>query len=112
MIRNKLNIIIGFALFSALTCQAERVPLWPEGKIPNFQPQQIAATTKEVRQPGFKREEHTMPYLEWFEEPTEKNGACMLLISGGGYNNCCDWRWIEKVAKRFTDLGYVCVSLI
>jgi len=53
MIRNKLNIIIGFALFSALTCQAERVPLWPEGKIPNFQPQQIAATTKEVRQPGF-----------------------------------------------------------
>ena len=87
------------------------MPLWPEGKIPNFQPQQIAATTKEVRQPGFKREEHTMPYLEWFDAPSEKNGACMLLISGGGYKNCCDWRWIEKVAKRFTDLGYVCVSL-
>jgi acetyl esterase/lipase len=111
MIRNKLTVIFGFALFSTLTCQAERVPLWPEGKIPNFQPQQIAATTKEVRQPGFKREEHTMPYLEWFDAPSEKNGACMLLISGGGYKNCCDWRWIEKVAKKFTDLGYVCVSL-
>ena len=111
MIRNKLTVIIGLALFISLTCHAERLPLWPEGKIPNFQPQQIAATTKEVRQPGFKREEYSMPYLEWFDAPSEKNGACMLLISGGGYKNCCDWRWIEKVAKRFTDLGYVCVSL-
>ena len=63
MTRNKLTVIFGFALFSILTCQAERVPLWPEGKIPNFQPQQIAATTKEVKQAGFKREEYTMPYL-------------------------------------------------
>ena len=52
-----------------------------------------------------------MPYLEWFDAPAEKNGACMLLISGGGYQNCCDWRWIDRVAKKFTDLGYVCVSL-
>ena len=52
-----------------------------------------------------------MPYIEWFDAPTEKNGACMLLISGGGYQNCCDWRWIDRVAKKFTDLGYVCVSL-
>ena len=111
MTRNKLTVIFCFALFSAFACQAERVPLWPEGKIPNFQPQQIAATTKEVRQPGFKREEYSMPYLEWFDAPSEKNGACMLLISGGGYKNCCDWRWIEKVAKKFIDLGYVCVSL-
>jgi acetyl esterase/lipase len=111
MIRKNLISIFGFALFSTLACHAERVPIWPGGKIPNFQSHQIAATTKEVRQPEFKREEHTMPYLEWFEEPTEKNGACMLLISGGGYNSCCDWRWIEKVAKKFTDLGYVCVSL-
>ena len=88
MTRNKLTVIFCFALFSAFACQAERVPLWPEGKIPNFQPQQIAATTKEVRQHGFKREEHTMPYLKWFDTPSEKNGACMLLISGGGYKNC------------------------
>jgi hypothetical protein len=37
---------------------------------PNFQPQQIAATTKEVKQAGFNREEHTMPYIEWFDAPT------------------------------------------
>jgi acetyl esterase/lipase len=35
----------------------------------------------------------------------------MLLISGGGYQNCCDGVWIDRVAQRFTELGFVCVSL-
>ena len=99
---------LGLALLAGAQ---DRLDLWPEGKIPDFQPQQIAATTQEVRTPGFKAAEHTMPHLDWFEAPAEKNGACMLLISGGGYNNCCDTWWIDKVAKKFTELGYVCVSL-
>ena len=111
MTLNKLTVIIGFALFSALTCQAERVPLWPEGKIPNFQPQQIAATKQETKAKGFKRGDHTMPYLEWFTQPQEKNGACILFLSGGGYNACVDGRWIDRLATKFTDLGYVCVNL-
>ena len=68
---------LGFAL---LVGAQDRLDLWPEGKTPDFQPQQIAATTQEVRTPGFKAEEHTMPHLDWFEAPAEKNGACMLLI--------------------------------
>jgi len=35
----------------------------------------------------------------------------MVLISGGGYENCCDKEWIDQAAKKFTDLGFVCVSL-
>ena len=35
----------------------------------------------------------------------------MLLITGGGYNACVDGLWIDRLAKRFTDLGYVCVNL-
>jgi dienelactone hydrolase len=35
----------------------------------------------------------------------------MLLISGGGYHNCCDGAWIDQVAEKFTDLGFVCVNL-
>ncbi|HRR34987.1 MAG TPA: alpha/beta hydrolase [Kiritimatiellia bacterium] len=89
----------------------ERVALWPDGQIPNFQPQQIAATTQEVKEPGFKPAEHTMPYLSWYEAPVAKNGACMLLISGGGYLNCCDGVWIDRVAEKLTGLGFVCVSL-
>jgi len=87
----KKTFIVGFCyLVAALACAGERVGLWPEGKIPDFQPQQIAATTREVNAPGFKAAEHAMPYLDWYEAPAEKNGGCMLLISGGGYQNCCD----------------------
>ena len=93
------------------TFAAERVALWPEGKIPDFQSHQIAATSAETEEPGFKASEHTMPYLDWYEAPTEKNGGCMLLISGGGYQGCVDGVWINRVAKMFTELGFVCVSL-
>ncbi len=89
----------------------ERVSLWPDGKIPNFQTHQIAATGKEVKMDGFKAEQNTMPHLNWYTPPTEKNGACMLLISGGGYHGCVDGKWIDHVAEKLTELGYVCVNL-
>lgn len=110
MVQNRL--ILSVCLLASVVASAgERVALWPEGKIPDFQAHQIAATTQEARAPGFKAAEHTMPHLDWYDAPTKKNGGCMLLISGGGYNNCCDGVWIDKVAKKFTDLGFVCVSL-
>ena len=107
----KRLVVACCVLMPVLAYAGERVPLWPEGKIPDFQPQQIAAALQEVRKPGFKAAEHTMPHLDWFDAPAEKNGACMLLISGGGYKNWCDGWWIDQVAKKFTELGYVCVSL-
>ena len=55
---------LGLALLAGAQ---DRLDLWPEGEIPDFQPQQIAATTQEVRTPGFKAAEHTMPHLDWFE---------------------------------------------
>jgi acetyl esterase/lipase len=106
------RLIVGcWMLVAALACAGERVALWPEGKIPDLQPHQIAATTQEAKAPDFKAADHVMPYLDWYEPPAEKNGACMLLISGGGYNCCCDGAWIDRVAKTFTELGFVCVSL-
>jgi acetyl esterase/lipase len=104
-------IVSLYLVVTALACAGERVGLWPEGKIPDFQPQQIAATTREVKAPGFKAAEHAMPHLDWYEAPAEKNGACMLLISGGGYQNCCDGVWIDRVAKKLTGLGFLCVNL-
>ena len=98
-------------LVTGMACAAERVALWPEGKIPDYQPQQIAATTQEAKAPGFNAGENAMPHLDWYEAPAEKNGGCMLLISGGGYQNCCDGVWIDRVAQKFTELGFVCVSL-
>jgi len=107
----KLLILCSWLLVAVQAFAGERVALWPEGKIPDFQTHQIAATTQEVKAPGFKTAEHTMPQLDWYEVPAEKNGGCMLLISGGGYQSCCDGMWIDRAAKRFTELGFVCVSL-
>jgi acetyl esterase/lipase len=108
----RTTLVLCFGLgVTVLASAGERAALWPEGKIPDFQPQQIAATTEEVKAPGFKAAEHVMPYLDWYEAPAAKNGACMLLISGGGYQSCCDGVWIDWVAKKFTELGFVCVSL-
>ena len=107
----KLFILCSCLLVAVLAFAGERVALWPEGKIPDFQTQQIAATTQEVKAPGFKTAEHAMPHLDWYEAPAEKNGGCMLLISGGGYQSCCDGMWIDRAAKKFTGLGFVCVSL-
>lgn len=96
---------------AVLAFGGERVALWPEGKIPDFQAQQIAATTQEMKAPGFKAAEHAMPYLDWYDAPATKNGGCMLLISGGGYQGCVDGAWIDRAAKMFSELGFVCASL-
>ncbi len=87
-----------------------RTALWPEGKIPNYQPKQIAATGQEVKAEGFKAAENRMPHLDWYEPPARKNGGCMILVPGGGYQRC-GGDWIDAVAKRFIEEGFVCVRL-
>ncbi len=111
MSRRVMGLIAVFAV--ATVFAGERVPLWPEGKMPDAQPHQIAAMLDEARQPDFKPEEHRMPYVEWFDAPT--NGpakGCVILISGGGYQNCCDVGYIRMWRDRFTGLGFQCVNLV
>ena len=104
-------------LFAALVCSvfaavaAERTPLWPEGKIPGFDPKQIAAPSEEVQAPGFDRAAHAMPYLEWSEKPSNPNGACVILISGGGYGCTCDGPAFKPLEKLLLENGIVCVWL-
>ena len=99
----------------------ERQALWPEGRIPDFQEHQIGAMTDEThvgspwkgpKNAAFKPEEHRMPYIEWFEKPANPNGACMILVSGGSYQNCCDVNLIKKWRDCFTALGYQTVNLV
>ena len=91
----------------------ERQPLWPGiDKMPDFQPHQIAAMTDVSKAPGFNPDEHRMPYIEWYEKPSNPNGACMILISGGGYYNCCDVDLVEKWHKELTALGVQCVNFV
>ena len=102
----------------------QREPVWPSfEKIPNFQEHQIGAMTDEVYigslwaqqpklNPDFKPDDHRMPYLEWFEKPANPNGCCMILVSGGSYQNCCDLGLIKIWREQFTKLGYQTVNFV
>lgn len=124
-VKQSLSVVfclLSFSLFATAEWRhGERIPLWPDGKIPDFQEHQVGAMTDETWKPGgkwneknpdFKPEEHRMPYLEWFEKPAEPNGACMILVSGGSYSCCCDVGLIKTWRDRFTALGYQTVNLV
>ena len=107
---NKLPLSFAFCLLSSLLL-AETQPLWPEGRIPDFQEHQIAAPSQEAGKPGFDRAAHRMPYLDWSEKPANPNGACVILISGGGYNSTCDGPAFKQLEKALLDNGVTCVWL-
>lgn len=90
-----------------------RESIWPDGKIPNLQTHQIAGMTDEVKDADFLvSPRRQMPYLEWFEAPAHPNGACMILISGGGYQVCCDVGLVKIWKETFSKLGYQTVNLV
>lgn len=90
----------------------DRQPLWPVDKMPESQPNQIAAPSQEAAQPGFDRATHRMPYLEWSEAPKDKKtDACMILISGGGYGCTCDGPAFKALERKLLDNGITCVWL-
>ena len=99
------------ALSFALSAQ-ERVPVWPKGRMPDAQAHQIAAMTDEAGREGFDPNRFRIPYLEWFEKPANPTGACMILISGGSYMNCCDVGLIDQWHRKLTALGVQCVNFV
>ena len=105
-----LTVIFTIACLSA----QEREFVWPKGKMPNKQAHQIAAMTDEAGAKGFNADKHRIAYLEWFEAPSKetRNGGCMILISGGSYEVCCDVDLIKKWNETFTKLGFQCVNFV
>ncbi len=106
-------------LFIAMLCSWsiyawERETIWPKGYKPHRQDHQFAAMTDEAGQPDFKADKHRVAYLEWFDQPDEKvrNGACMILISGGSYEVCCDVDLIKRWREELTKQGIQCVNFV
>ena len=109
----KIRIIAALLAAAAFAAGAgEHIYLWPDGKMPNAQPHQIAASTEDARAKGFKADEWRRPYIEWCEPPAKPNGCCMILISGGGYNCYCDVGLIRMWNKKFTEQGFQCVTFV
>ena len=109
------STLLGLLLLCSMSLYAfERVTVWPKGKMPNAQSHQIAAMTDEAGKEGFKADKHRTAYLEWGDKPAKEvdNDACMILISGGGYNSCCDVGLIKMWRERLTELGFQTVNFV
>ena len=104
-----LALFISISLFAS-----ERVNIWPKDEMPHRQDHQIAAMTDEAGQKDFKADKNRVAYLEWYDAPAKEvhNGGCMILISGGGYESCCDVELIKLWNKTFTQLGFQCVNFV
>ena len=110
----RVLLMVAALLFAFGGYAWERETVWPKGKMPHSQSRQIAAMIDEAGEPGFKPEKHRVAYLEWFDQPEAavRNGACMILISGGGYDSCCDVDLISRWRERLTREGIQCVNFV
>ena len=62
----------------------ERQYLWPEERMPDFQPHQIAAKWGETKKRDFDRAANRKPFIEWYAPAgSNKTDICVLTISGG-----------------------------
>lgn len=88
--------------------------VWPKGKMPHRQDHQIAAMLDAARDPKFNADKHRVAYIEWMPAPEKstRTGACMILISGGAYESCCDMSLIKQWNERLTAEGIQCVNFV
>jgi len=88
--------------------------VWPADKMPDVQSFQIAAMTDVANAEGFNPDKYRIPYLDWFEapDPSVDCDACMILISGGSYKNCCDVAYIKNWSEELRKLGIQCVNFV
>ena len=95
-----------FGPLSPSSRPGEREYIWPEGKIPDFQPHQIAAKTGEKAKPGFNADDFRRPYIDWYDpNPDCKTDLCLVTVSGGGFNSCCDAARLQPVIDRLVKAG-------
>lgn len=110
----KLYLLFISVLYALCGYALERETVWPKGKMPHRQEHQIAAMTDETSSEKFKADKHRVAYLEWYEKPDEsvRTDACMILISGGAYQTCCDVDLVEKWHQELTRQGIQCVKFV
>lgn len=111
--KRTLSLIVLLCITASLVA-GERETIWPKGKMPHRQNHQIAAMTDETSKQDFDADKNRIAYLEWFDAPAEeiRTGGCMILISGGSYECCCDVSLIKEWNRRFTELGFQCVNFV
>ena len=90
----------------------EREYIWPEGRMPDAQPHQVAAKTGEMKAPGFDADAFRRPYIDWYApNPDCKTDLCVMTISGGGFNSCCNAERLQPAIDRLVKAGITVVDL-
>jgi len=90
----------------------ERQYIWPEGKMPDVQAHQVAAKSDCVNAPGFRADDWRRPYLEWFAPAaSNKTDLCVMTVSGGGFNSCCDAARLQPAIDRLVRAGITVANL-
>ena len=89
-------------------------PVWPKGKMPHSQQHQMAAMLDDASRPDFNPDKHRVAYIEWMPAPDKsvRTDACMILISGGAYQSCCDMHLVNEWNERLTREGIQCVKFV
>ena len=80
---NRLVAVV-VSMLAFVGVAAEREYIWHEGMMPDIQISQFARMTDE------EESSNRVAYIEWLDKPANPNGGVIIMISGGGYNNCCD----------------------
>ena len=89
---------------SAKPCEREYI--WPEGKMPDVQPHQIAAKTGEKDAPGVIPADFLRPYIDWYApNPECRTDLCVITVSGGGFEISCDAERLQPAIDRFVKAG-------
>lgn len=101
--------------FGPLTPSAapqSRMYIWPEGRMPYSQPQQIAAKSAVAGAKDFDRRANRYPFIEWYvPDATNRTATCVVFVSGGGFNSCCDAERLQPAIDRFVRAGVTVVNL-
>lgn len=110
----RIGFVVAFLFMTLMLSAQSKEYIWPENKMPDAQGHQIAAKRTDVKKADFNPEENRDPYLEWHPAPAKEvfNGGCMLLLSGGSYQSWWDVSLVDSWAKKYTELGFQCVSLV
>ena len=90
----------------------ERQYIWPEGRMPDVQAHQVAAKAECVSAPGFRTNDWRRPYLEWFAPAaSNKTDLCVITVSGGGFDCCCDAARLQPAIDRLVRAGITVANL-
>ena len=85
--------VLFLAAMTTLALAGERVNLWPEGKIPNFE------------------EHQSIPTYEVCVPAEKKSDSCVIVFPGGGYQGCCDQHEGIQIANFYNEKGITAVII-